>query len=53
MGIVWSDRMGDLSQHVVPSSAAREIGNGDLRVGVEVVEQLQGERCGNAQEGEA
>ena len=44
--------MGDLSQHLVPSSAAREIGNGDLRVGVEVVKQLQGERCGNAQEGE-
>ena len=41
MGIVRSEGTGDLSQHVVPSSAAREIGDGDLRVGVEVVEQLQ------------
>ena len=48
-GFALSEGRGDLSQHLVPSSAAREIGDGDLRVGVKVIEQLQVERRGAAQ----
>ena len=44
LGFARSEGRGDLSQHLLPSSAAREIGDGDLRVGVEVVEQLQRQR---------